>query len=539
MARIETDPNYTAPTFSRATAATDIFKKEDVQGVAAAMSLHDHSTGKGLPIASLAATVTIPSTLTLTGGNVEIAGSGRRILGDFNNATVANRLMFQNSALGSTFVGIIPNGTGTFAAVDLFNAADPTNAGEFVITINSVACILNASKQGTGAALPFEIQTSGIPRLSITAAGNAAFGGNLSAPNILGTSSVQIGASAGVFWLVWRDANHRIQAGDNIMEFFENTASCEWRWTRTDNLARVATMNQVGLDVTGRVQASGELLANGAGAAPAGLTLRMGGTGSGEGIGSNRAGGPHQFWLDFYQGSLVRAYIAGNGDFWSNHYIGSSGGIFYWELNQNTYLDFNYPYLDLYSRGVHHRSGGFDVSASMLLRGSGGGEPTFMIPGRSDTEVAFGTHAYVLGDLIAGGSVTPGSSSEKFKTVTETLTPEACLSLVLDPKVNPVRFTKNARYITDGIPDNVSLASLKAKGSDIGPSYMQQPETEIGFTAEAMDQVVPEVVARVRESGEPWGINYQNLVAVLWGATRSLDARVKQLEAAEAAPEAE
>ena len=48
MARIEIDPNYSSPTFSRATAATDLFKKEDVQALAAAMSTHDHSAGKGL-----------------------------------------------------------------------------------------------------------------------------------------------------------------------------------------------------------------------------------------------------------------------------------------------------------------------------------------------------------------------------------------------------------------------------------------------------------------------------------------------------------
>lgn len=52
MARIETDPNYTTPTFSRATAATDLFKKEDVQNLAAAMSTHDHTTGKGLTLAA-------------------------------------------------------------------------------------------------------------------------------------------------------------------------------------------------------------------------------------------------------------------------------------------------------------------------------------------------------------------------------------------------------------------------------------------------------------------------------------------------------
>jgi hypothetical protein len=52
MARIETDPNYTSPTFSRATAGTDLFKKEDVQALAAALSTHVHDgAGKGLAVA--------------------------------------------------------------------------------------------------------------------------------------------------------------------------------------------------------------------------------------------------------------------------------------------------------------------------------------------------------------------------------------------------------------------------------------------------------------------------------------------------------
>lgn len=54
MARIETDPNYTSPTFSRATAATDPFKKEDVQQLAAAFSAHEHGAGKGLAVSRVA-----------------------------------------------------------------------------------------------------------------------------------------------------------------------------------------------------------------------------------------------------------------------------------------------------------------------------------------------------------------------------------------------------------------------------------------------------------------------------------------------------
>lgn len=50
MARIASDPNYSSPTFPRATAGTDLFLKEDVQALAAAVSTHDHSTGKGVAL---------------------------------------------------------------------------------------------------------------------------------------------------------------------------------------------------------------------------------------------------------------------------------------------------------------------------------------------------------------------------------------------------------------------------------------------------------------------------------------------------------
>lgn len=53
MARIETDPNYTTPTFPRATAATDPFKKEDVQLVAAALSTHVHDGVHGLVLTTV------------------------------------------------------------------------------------------------------------------------------------------------------------------------------------------------------------------------------------------------------------------------------------------------------------------------------------------------------------------------------------------------------------------------------------------------------------------------------------------------------
>lgn len=57
MARIETDPNYTTPTFPRATAPTDIVELEDIQQLAAAFSTHNHATGKGIAVGGIAAGV--------------------------------------------------------------------------------------------------------------------------------------------------------------------------------------------------------------------------------------------------------------------------------------------------------------------------------------------------------------------------------------------------------------------------------------------------------------------------------------------------
>lgn len=89
MARIETDPNYTTPTFSRATAATDPFKKEDVQLVAAALSTHDHTSGKGLALAAGSIPAgTITSAMiadgTITASDLA-AGAATALVGSYQN----------------------------------------------------------------------------------------------------------------------------------------------------------------------------------------------------------------------------------------------------------------------------------------------------------------------------------------------------------------------------------------------------------------------------------------------------------------------
>jgi hypothetical protein len=122
-----------------------------------------------------------PSTGSFTSltdsGNLAFTGTGNRITGDFTNATVANRVMFQTSTVnGNTAVGAIPNGTSTTSTINVYNNSDPTNSSFLQIQANVGATILNSSLLGTGSYLPLTIYTGGSERLRIDTSGNVGVG---------------------------------------------------------------------------------------------------------------------------------------------------------------------------------------------------------------------------------------------------------------------------------------------------------------------------------------------------------------------------
>lgn len=68
-----------------------------------------------------AASPTTTGTLTHS-GDIVLSGSGKRITGDFSNATVANRVMFQTSTVNSpTIVTAIPSGTASESVFIVLN----------------------------------------------------------------------------------------------------------------------------------------------------------------------------------------------------------------------------------------------------------------------------------------------------------------------------------------------------------------------------------------------------------------------------------
>lgn len=124
-------------------------------------------------------------------GNLNFVGTGRRITGDFGNATLANRVYFQNSTVnGNTDIMAVPNGTGTLAQVSAWSSNDPANSSLAALRVTAATDVrILSSIQGTGTFLPMTFYTNGSEKLRIAAdaTGTYTFGGT--APRITGDFS--------------------------------------------------------------------------------------------------------------------------------------------------------------------------------------------------------------------------------------------------------------------------------------------------------------------------------------------------------------
>jgi hypothetical protein len=115
--------------------------------------------------------------------NLTFTGTGNRITGDFSNATVANRVMFQNSVTNAaSLISVLPNGTGNTSYFITFGNSDPTNAAFGQFGTSGVSTSVRSEITGTGTYLPMTFHTGGAEAMRITNAGATALFG-------LGTSS--------------------------------------------------------------------------------------------------------------------------------------------------------------------------------------------------------------------------------------------------------------------------------------------------------------------------------------------------------------
>jgi hypothetical protein len=124
---------------------------------------------------------TTPASGTFTSlsdsGNLTFTGTGNRITGDFSNATIANRVMFQSSTTnGNTNIRAMPNGTSQVANWMVQNATDPTNTSFSYLGVDASNTYVVSDKTGTGTYLPMIFYTGGSERVRIDTSGNLGIG---------------------------------------------------------------------------------------------------------------------------------------------------------------------------------------------------------------------------------------------------------------------------------------------------------------------------------------------------------------------------
>ena len=154
----------------------------DLDAIDAVFAAAGDGTSVGLNVGSTK-TLSVTGTFSL-GTNLAFSGTGRRITGDFSNATPANRVIFQTSTTnGTTIVPAAPNGTDTTAIYRVYNNSNPDNSSYGEIRASSGAVELIANREGTGGFLPMTFSTNNAEVMRISTDGVLGIGTSSPSPN--------------------------------------------------------------------------------------------------------------------------------------------------------------------------------------------------------------------------------------------------------------------------------------------------------------------------------------------------------------------
>lgn len=115
-------------------------------------------------------TDTISTSKSIT-GNLTFSGNGRRMYGNFDDITRANRFLFTNSGSSTqAALGVCPSvGGGIGASYEAFGGIDPDNSSVTSLFSNQFAfrAGLDSGKNGSGATLPLSFSIDGVEAFKV------------------------------------------------------------------------------------------------------------------------------------------------------------------------------------------------------------------------------------------------------------------------------------------------------------------------------------------------------------------------------------
>lgn len=143
-------------------------------------------------------------------------GSSTRILGDFTNATVNSRAIFQTSTLnGATGIYAYPNGTSGGASWQAANSADGTNASKILIATNGATDVqLVSGINGTGTYLPLTFYNNNAEQMRLAANGNFGVGNTAPAHRLAVTGISNLGGNSTI--VGFANVTGTIQGGSSL-----------------------------------------------------------------------------------------------------------------------------------------------------------------------------------------------------------------------------------------------------------------------------------------------------------------------------------
>lgn len=145
-------------------------------------------------------------------GEMTFAGSSRRIIGNFSDATISNRLMFLTSTSNSSSgVGVIANGTGDGGFWNAYSGSDANNASVLQVLATSTQTALNSTVTGTGTQRALNLNVAGVTKLQATASEITS-----SVPLVISTPTPVISMTA---------TTNPVGSMGNYISFRDNTAA--------------------------------------------------------------------------------------------------------------------------------------------------------------------------------------------------------------------------------------------------------------------------------------------------------------------------